>query len=110
MVHYVWETAFLFQTDLGLPRSCSIVGYRLIALFRLRWALRINDNAVLFVKASQQSRIRGHPSHIFLAWTARSQQAGFIPSDGVIWISLGDNCFLEQRIAWLNIPKRRPSL
>jgi hypothetical protein len=37
---YVWETAFLLQTDLGLPRSYSIVGYRLIALFRLRWALR----------------------------------------------------------------------
>jgi hypothetical protein len=96
MVHYVWETAFLLQTDLGLPRSCSIVGYRLIALFGLRWAKESMTTPSFLFKASQQSHIRGHPSHIFLAWTARSQQAGFIPSDGVIWISLGDNCFLEQ--------------
>ena len=96
----IWDSPFLFNRR--LPFHCT--------LSAALGAKESTTTPSFLFKASQQSRIRGHPSHIFLAWTARSQQAGFIPSDGVIWIPVGDNCFLEQRIAQLNTLKRRPSL
>jgi hypothetical protein len=95
----IWDSPFLFNRR--LPFHCT--------LSAALGAKESSTTLSFLFKASQQSRIRGHPSDIFLPWTARSQQAGFIPGDGVIWIPLGDNCFLQQRIARLNTLKR-PSL